>query len=95
MSADNWTICPKCAVLHQKKQDAAKKKAMVSYGKVSAEEWLELQKKAQADEPLAETLSEYYEIGIQDGAFFVGYGASCRECGFKFDYKHEQDVEIT
>ncbi len=95
MSADNWAICPKCAVLRQKKQDAAKKKAMTSYGKVSAEEWFELQKKAHTDELLKATLREDYAIGIQDGAFFVSYGASCRECGFKFNYKHEQDVEIT
>ncbi len=94
MSADNWDICPKCKIKHQNDAAKAKQKAMDSYGKVTAEQWLKLQEKAKAETKLEATLSEYYELGIHECKFFVSYGASCRECGFEFTYKHEQDVKI-
>lgn len=90
MSADNWSICPKCrknAVIEKEKQAA---EVISSYGKIPREKWLELKCAADTQLDLDQTLREDYEIGIdENGEFFVDYYASCN-CGFKFSFTEKR-----
>lgn len=94
MSADNWTICPKCADKHAENIERCERELSQSYGRISSEDWLALRDdaKRQRDVPVKETLREDYDIGVNpNGVFEIEYTASC-ECGFKFSFKHEADV---
>lgn len=94
MSADNLGACPKCKATAIAAHDKAQLDAGAAYGKVKAGEYLEMLKAAQ--EPVADdtTLREDYELGVTDtGEFYVHYGCSCSKCGFKFSYKHEEQLK--
>ena len=92
MSADNWTICPRCKKTHEAERDARIIEAAEKYGKVSADEWVKLNDLASKEEPLEESLREDYGIGIDsDGHFEVSYRCSCK-CGFRFAYKFSQEA---
>ena len=100
MSADNWTQCPRCYEKNMKRANELDKIAAESYGKVSVDKFDELRNEAfsfrkaiTSDENIAETLREDYSIGIQDGEFSVGYCGRCDTCGFKFEYKHKEEVQ--
>lgn len=89
VSADNWTICPACMTVADKKHSTAKTRAEQAYGKVPAHEWMKLTELAKQEPEIHQTLREDYEIGIcTDGEFYVKYSASC-ECGFSFSYEYE------
>lgn len=84
MSADRWSICPKCK---RQRDDAVSK-----YGKVSEKEYLALLTEQQQAKTFYD-LREDWDIGVAvDGVFEVSYACSCSKCGFKFDYKHAQMV---
>ena len=90
MSADNWTFCPNC---HKAELDARSKKEesiKQSYGKISADEYLQAIK--QLEEPIEyePTLREDYELGINDGVFTVSYRASCSVCNYTFTFKEKR-----
>lgn len=95
MSADNWTVCPKCEATHTARTLAAKEahatKLVEAYGKQSMEEYAKIVAGGPAlPPPFADnTLREDYEIGIREGEFSVSYGARCTACGFKFTFKHK------
>lgn len=39
------------------------------------------------------TLREDYEQGMQsDGEYYVIYSCSCKECGFRWGYRHTEQV---
>lgn len=85
MSADNWTICPNCKRIQENKT--------VAYGKVSEEEYLRVLREQET--PLKTTLREDWEVGTdRDGEFYVSYSCRCEECGFAFEFKHEQKVPL-
>jgi len=43
---------------------------------------------------IRETLREDYEFYLNDeGEFFVSYKASCDRCGFKYSFKHSEQVK--
>lgn len=95
MSADNWAMCPKC----KKDTKATKEKALVDagrlYGKVSSDEFMSQVKNAESlpEEPKGETLREDYKIRInRDGEFYINYSCGCYACGFKHDFKKEENV---
>ncbi len=89
MSADNWTMCPKCAKAGESKREAAQRLADAAYGKVSAAEYAALLAAASqaVDEEPEPTLREDYEIGIHAGEFRVNYRARCTACGWSFAFK--------
>lgn len=96
MSAKHWDFCPQCdkseRERHAKLEEALKK----SYGKISMEEYEK--RKAELAQPLkvGDTLREDYQIGIgANFVFYVLYQCECQECGFRFEYKHEQKVPLT
>ena len=91
MSADNWTICPKCK---SKKEDIEKKtrlEAERSYGKVTPDKFLTLINAVlnKENKKQEETLREDYKIGMDGyGSFSINYRAGCVECGFKYSYDY-------
>jgi hypothetical protein len=94
MSADNWTVCPVCFRNAVRKRSEAIVSARKSYGKVTAEKFIDRLAAAEAlaEEPEA-SLREDYELGTnQDGEFSVSYACSCRECGFQYQFKDTQLV---
>lgn len=91
MSADNWTICPKCNQKQQKEHEKLEDKVRANYGLVPIREWLEL--KSKLDNPMKPdfTLAEDYSIGIDSsGVFAVDYQAKCTVCGFSFHYEYSE-----
>lgn len=95
MSVDNWAICPKC----KKRMDATKQQQMdyakAGYGKLSPEEYETAMLKAREPIKYENTLREDYEVYMEDDGFFsASYSAYCDKCGFKFNFKHSEQVEI-
>ncbi len=98
MSADNWTICPKCIKTHKDARDKAIASVRAQYGKLTSDEFIAKLRDAEAAKPTPtqETLREDYELGTsKEGVFMVSYSCGCSECGFTFKHRYEQDVPIT
>lgn len=93
MSADNWAICPKCTEKALKNKVVASAKAKQAYGKVSADEYLELIKTANIEYEPEYTLREDYELGIFDGEFYVNYHGNCQICGFNFKHSYKEVIK--
>lgn len=94
MSADNWTYCPRCRERTDKLNETRIKAPGKAYGKVAQDIYLKLLEDAKKLVPYDESLREDYEIGIdKEGKFYVDYSAGC-DCGFKFQYKHEEKIKI-
>lgn len=93
MSADNWGKCPKCKVIASGHQMKLKADAQAAYGKISADEYLELLGKVQNQPKPQDTLREDYETRIdEDGKFSVSYSAICQKCALTFTFYHSEDV---
>lgn len=96
MSADNWTTCPRCSINKDTAAAKAQAKADAKYGKVPAQEFMELLAQAEAlkEAEMTQTMREDYDIGIGDGEFEVNFRASCSTCGLRYEYKHAEQVTI-
>lgn len=96
MSANNWTVCPKCKSKATQVADEARKFALDSYGKVDRDTYLA--RMATSDEMIKQAssmdgnLREDWELGIRGGVFEVSYGAHCSTCGWSKSFKHEEEV---
>ena len=87
MSADNWSICPKC-------KDEMGKKLEDSYGKISQDEYQQLLNKT-AKYSNDRTLREDYSIFTdENGLFQIIYLCRCDRCGFKYTYKYTEQLKI-
>lgn len=97
MSADRWSVCPKCRVRQVAKRaatlKAAEKAVQEGYGKTSIDVFkqlvhtLEMEKSASPEGE--ETFREDYDIGTdENGLFTVDYLGQCQECKFKVTYRH-------
>ena len=94
MSADNWSICPRCEATFKAERAAAITKVAESYGKVPAEEYERLRAEAEQARPTILGLREDYNLGINGhGVFYVNYNGECVECGFHYSYSHTEQVE--
>lgn len=95
MSADNWSICPRCKKQVELEAKIQGEKAELSYGKVPPYEYLTLLQLANKPLKLQETLREDYEIRIcPDGLFYVSYFGQCDKCGLKFSYKYKENISF-
>ena len=92
MSADNWTTCPRCKEKAEQAQADLLSRVETDYGKVAANEYVELIEQTKQPVEPGRTLREDWEIGIWKGKFFVSYSASCEECGFSHEFEHKQPV---
>ncbi len=97
MSADNWTICPKCQAKHFDAVTAKAKELDDKYGKVTKAEYKQLESDFAALNTGSpeETLREDYEIGVFAGEFSVSYSGYCRTCDLHVQYKYSFEVPIT
>lgn len=90
VSADNWSLCPKCKSEADEKHRKQILSAGEAYGKVEPEEYLRLIVSAEVEINHENTLREDYELGVdEDGYFTVVYRCSC-QCGFSYMYRHEE-----
>lgn len=94
MSADRWSICPKCTKIAKEQKATLKTKVETAYGKVSEQEYHRLLESAGKRVDLEETLRENFDIGIWDDQFQVSYSGSCEKCGFKKEFKTQSLIEI-
>lgn len=93
MSADNWTICPKCFKEATLRKEEERRKVIDSYGKIEISEFLKLDAKAKENPAVSHTLREDYAINtLATGEFYISYKARCSECNFSFEYKHSEFV---
>jgi len=104
MSADNWSNCPNCLKKRKLKKQTHEGLLQQFYGKVSAEEYLEMSRNPKHPKfknavPVFEedtyeegSLREDYCQGVDDdGVYSVEYHCSCGNCGFQWSYKHTVD----
>lgn len=95
MSADNWTICPRCKAKHDEETASRLAAVAQSYGKVSPSEYIASLEAANKESPLEDSLREDYELSMgEDGYIFISYRCSCN-CGFAYNFKHEEGVNIS
>ena len=97
MSADNWAVCPRCRVRRQARLSEQKVKLDAAYGAVALAEFDQMRSQYQAAEAaeVDATLREDYEIWTEeDGMFTVIYSCGCRECGFGFKFRHDEQQEV-
>lgn len=95
MSADNWAICPKCKKKAEEETTESTREARAAYGAKGEQEYRALLQRSQEPVAIQATLSEYFDIGIdRQGRFSINYSAGCETCGFKYDYRHEEQLSI-
>lgn len=104
MSADNWTVCPKCNVItvteFNKRIASAKRAELVAEGMFPASRYLELKAERERiederDEKLGESFREDYYIRVTaDGQFVIDYCGSCTVCGFTKMFKHSEILTL-
>lgn len=95
MSADRWSICPKCGKTPQEIRAEREQALAEVYGKVPREEWEEMREAAAApirEDEAMETFREDWDIYLQDGAVNVSYTGYCARCGAHVEFKHEHPV---
>lgn len=89
MSADRWSVCPRCHAKRVKAIAKSAEKVDKSYGNVSvsAFDGLRAEHERMANAPEECTLREDWELGMgTEGEFTIDYRCSC-ECGFRFGFK--------
>jgi hypothetical protein len=97
MSADNWTTCPRCAVIREQAIEAMDADLARAYGAVPIEDFdrMRASRDAKAAEDPEPTLREDYEFwGVSDSEFHVSYSGTCTACGFGHTFRHEEQLQI-
>lgn len=95
MSADNWSVCPRCRDRAKAEKIARAQAAVDAYGKVSAEEYAALVERS--TEPLEpkETFREDYEFyGASGGTVTASYSGHCDVCGLGVDFQYEHPFYV-
>lgn len=94
MSADRYTMCPKCYARRETKKAELRK----LYGKLPAEQYDEeaetVNSWTKAEE--ASLRETWFIVTNYAGQFSVAYIAECQisGCGFEFEFRHEQNVPL-
>jgi hypothetical protein len=98
MSADNYTVCPRCAEVQRAEITKAEANLQKSYGQVSADAYLlaaAALEKLKA-EPMPQNLREDYELGIdRNGDFECSYSCSCSVCRWSWEFKHHAEPNVS
>lgn len=91
MSADRWSVCPRCVQLAERGREAAFQKAQQAYGKVDAETYLQLIRDAEKIDPsrqrMPSNLREDFCQGLKDGNYISEYYCHCQQCGWKWSHE--------
>jgi hypothetical protein len=89
MSADNWSVCPRCFSRAQKEAREKWENVMALYGQIPVDEFD--RKRATLTEPKADsfiTFREDYEFyGADEGEIHADYGGECSACGLSVTLK--------
>jgi hypothetical protein len=97
MSASNWTKCPRCILRNEKAAQAERERVADAYGKIPAEQWLELSSSANVAcvswEEDATFREDYEIIGASSGEVEVIYSGHCADCGLNVAFKHSVKIE--
>lgn len=97
MSANNWSVCPKCFNAAREKSYKLQEELLDKYGKIPPNEFIKLSKEAKTPttDTIEATLREDYEIMVSKfGLFTIGYSGRCDKCGFKYDFNYGKQLEI-
>jgi len=95
VSANNWRDCPKCIAKATMKRARLSQEAQDSYGKVTPALYQEMLLAVRECQHPENSMREDWQLGINTtGEFYVSYYANCDECGFKFSFKQERQLEI-
>ena len=97
MSADRWSKCPKCNEARTAEIQAFEAKVDAAYGKVTAEQFKQLNNQLsamRADALKAVERNEYtfredWEISEPEGGYIeVNYSGGCNICKLQTNFKH-------
>ena len=96
MSADKWTVCPRCTKRREAAIEAADGEVADAYGKVPLDEWEEMRRRKSdliTSKP-DHTLREDYEFhGADEGEVVADYSASCDTCDLRVSFTHRHLIE--
>lgn len=91
MSADRWSVCPRCVQFAEREREAAFQKAKQAYGKVDAETYLQMIRDAERIDPsrqrMPSDLREDFSQGLKDGTYISEYHCHCQKCGWDWSNK--------
>ena len=95
MSADNWTVCPKCRKEAQDRTDRLIEMVNSSYGNLPQGEYDNLIVVLANRPAVGIYLAEYYELYIDsNNVFHAIYTAGCEKCGYSFSFNHEEPLDL-
>lgn len=95
MSADNWSVCPRCYAKLKRITTLRKREVIAAYGKVSEEEYNKLRLKSKKPLQLEDTLREDFEQGVDKlGEYFVDYSCSCTTCDYSYKYSYKCQTKV-
>jgi hypothetical protein len=89
MSANNWTVCPKCFEDLNNKIADSEKSCRDEYGKAPPEAYLDLVKERDdlAAKRMDDNFREDYEIYMQkNGELYISYFGRCDKCGYTKEF---------
>lgn len=92
MSADKYSICPRCQKNADVELEKRVAKAAKAYGTVSADEFITMAQEARTVKPLEARLRQDWEIGVDENHFSADFRCSCSVCRFEFKFKHEAKI---
>jgi hypothetical protein len=90
MSADNWTVCPRCEDQRQQQIATKRAEADAAYGSVTVTEFDELRSAAEtlaAVTPKQTFREDYSFSGTTSGTVEYGYVGSCSVCSLRCSFE--------
>lgn len=95
MSANNWTICPKCKKRIEIAMQEKINNTKAVYGQFSPEEYEAAILKAREPISIDKTLREDCSFYIDNNCFFnIFYSAHCDKCDFEYEFNHSEQIRI-
>ncbi len=95
MSANNWTLCPRCMKSVEARKAEDKASVEDAYGVIPSEEYAKRREEAHEDIELDCTMREDYALGMNLlGEFTISFSASCSNCGFHFLYEDKRQATL-
>ncbi len=95
MSADRWSICPRCGVTEEQHAEQWNAKLADAYGKVTAAEYVAMTTEARKPYDPTESFREDWSIGQHKGEFYVSYTGACTECDLSHSFRIEQKLDLS
>ena len=92
MSADNWTLCPKCTERISREQKEKEQKIDSQYGVLPPSDFVRQYKESRNVINQEETLREDYDFYNNDGILLIKYRCGCSECDFVYEFKKKIQV---